>query len=204
MGSVTEKLSQKFTNHNAILVSIKFLSRLCASDSYSIQRRFALENQHLLVNEEAEDEDGVDNSSDVTEDDAQTGQKRKRTKTSKRAKAGRIPNGEDFWSQVDAWFVRQVNQREKDFGSPLWRRYVFKYCCFICLHRLFDSYIEETIILDNNKYDCSVARPTAVFPAPLVQVLAGSTSSQSPAANSTPDVASSTQSVWGMDLSLYA
>ena len=38
---------------------------------------------------------------------------------------GRISNGDDFWSKVDAWFEEEIRKRDRDLSGPLWRRYSF-------------------------------------------------------------------------------
>ena len=46
------------------------------------------------------------------------GQKRKRTLA---RNGGRIANGEDFWSRVDAWFSEEIAKRDNDLSGPLWK-----------------------------------------------------------------------------------
>jgi hypothetical protein len=48
----------------------------------------------------------------------QVGQKRKRTPS---RRGGRVANGEDFWSRVDAWFSDEIAKRDKDLTGPLWK-----------------------------------------------------------------------------------
>lgn len=79
-----------------------------------IQRRFAYENLDLLGVAEDEDQEG----SDVGIPSA-TGQKRKRTNHG--GKGGRIANGEDFWSRVDAWFSKEMEKRDNDLTGSLWK-----------------------------------------------------------------------------------
>jgi hypothetical protein len=78
---------------------------------------------------------------------------KKRKRTSPGRGKGRIANGTDFWSQVDAWFE---DLKEKygsdDFTSPGWKRcvepflYTFNYSCSL-------SFIEESHQLDQQHYD---------------------------------------------------
>ena len=81
-----------------------------------IQRRFALENLDLLgvAEDELEDQEGSDVGNPPV-----TGQKRKRI--NRGGKGGRIPNGEDFWSRVDAWFSEEMAKRDNDLTGLLWK-----------------------------------------------------------------------------------
>ena len=80
----------------------------------SIQRRFAHENLDLLGVSEDEDQEGFDMATSPA-----TGQKRKRN--NRGGKGGRIPNGEDFWSRVDAWFSEEMGKRDNDLTGSLWK-----------------------------------------------------------------------------------
>jgi hypothetical protein len=99
--------------HAAILVCIVYhcMSDL-SSKIYFWQRRFAFENKHILVNKVSEDED--DSSEGAS---GPRSPKRKRV-----AHKGRIPNGVDFWAQVDAWFKIEISRRGKDFSGDAWKR----------------------------------------------------------------------------------
>ncbi|KAJ7290656.1 hypothetical protein C8J57DRAFT_1213294 [Mycena rebaudengoi] len=83
-GGPGEQLSDLFTIHATLL------------------RRFAYDNPTLLSNEETEDENENENDEDLA---APSKKKRKRA-------GGRIPKGKDFWSQVDAYFNKEVESRE--------------------------------------------------------------------------------------------
>ena len=80
----------------------------------NLQQRFALENLDLLGVAEAEDQESLDVGIPLL-----TGQKRKRNNWG--TKGGRIPNGEDFWSQVDVWFSEEMAKRDNDLTSSLWK-----------------------------------------------------------------------------------
>ncbi|KAF8886592.1 hypothetical protein CPB84DRAFT_1850060 [Gymnopilus junonius] len=102
----------------------------------------------LLVAEEPEDdvslpEVGVSPSddSDVHKSQqarTQAGSKRG-PKTTKTTKAGRVPDGEDFWSRVDKWFEEEIEKRGKstNFAGPAWK-----------------GYVDETIHQDNEHFNC--------------------------------------------------
>ncbi|KAH9948702.1 hypothetical protein B0H21DRAFT_890351 [Amylocystis lapponica] len=95
-GGPGEQLDLGFVVHNAIL------------------RRFGLEHTDLIGVQEAED-------SDINEDgDSDEAPKKKR----KRRAGGRITKGEDFWSRVDAFFVKEVAARGKRLTGSQWKPYV--------------------------------------------------------------------------------
>ncbi|KAJ7246702.1 hypothetical protein C8J57DRAFT_1523407 [Mycena rebaudengoi] len=95
-GGPGEQLSDLFTIHAALL------------------RRFAYDNPMLLGKEEAEDENENENDEDLA---VPSKKKRKRA-------GGRIPKGKDFWSQVDAYFNKEVESRGRNFTEPRWKEYV--------------------------------------------------------------------------------
>ncbi|KAI0751776.1 hypothetical protein C8Q80DRAFT_1119434 [Daedaleopsis nitida] len=95
-----------FTIHNALL------------------RRFAIDNPHLLNIEEAEDGEGSDiNRQERTHVDSSSGPAKKKRKTATTA-GGRVPTGQDFWSQVDRYFGTYVTKWGKDITSPGWKSLV--------------------------------------------------------------------------------
>ncbi|KAF8164205.1 hypothetical protein BJ912DRAFT_935109 [Pholiota molesta] len=97
-----------------------------------ILRRFCIEHQDLLGVDTQELEDS---ESSIGSDDIEPLPPAKRQRVLK----GRIAEGEDFWSQVDAWFKDAMKARGDNFSSEAWR-----------------SYIEESIRLDNARYDSFV------------------------------------------------
>ncbi|KAF8869342.1 hypothetical protein CPB84DRAFT_1755241 [Gymnopilus junonius] len=122
-------------------------------------RRFSYENKDLLVAEEPEDdvslpEVGVSPSDDSDVHESQQARtqagskhgrgqpgklKTKKAKTTKTTKAGRVPDGEDFWSRVDKWFEEEIEKRGKstNFAGPAWK-----------------GYVDETIHQDNEHFNC--------------------------------------------------
>ncbi len=72
-----------------------------------LQRRFAIEHKNLLVKDEESDSHSAD------EDAAP---KRKRSKP-----AGRLPAAQDFWTQVDIWLTKEIDERGKDFADTAWK-----------------------------------------------------------------------------------
>ncbi|RDB20869.1 hypothetical protein Hypma_012041 [Hypsizygus marmoreus] len=93
-----------FTIHNALL------------------RRFAVDNTSLLgVEEHEDDEEDID--LDDTNPSSRPTKKRKRS--GQTHAGGRIAKGQDFWSQVDAFFVRMVSSfNSRNLTGPAWRDYV--------------------------------------------------------------------------------
>ena len=115
--SLSETINNGYLIHNALLVSpccLTCLFILSSSWFNNIQRRFALENLDLLGVAEDEDQEGSDMGIP-----AATGHKRKRI--NRGGKGGRIPNGEDFWSRVDAWFSDEMAKRDNDLMGLLWK-----------------------------------------------------------------------------------
>ncbi|KAJ7435964.1 hypothetical protein B0H11DRAFT_1755427 [Mycena galericulata] len=91
-----------FTVHNAIL------------------RRFALENPMSIGVEEVE-EDNDDRSESASPEPPS--KKRKISATTRGG--GRIAKGKDFWSQVDAFFAKKINELgSKNLQSAGWKEYV--------------------------------------------------------------------------------
>ena len=41
---------------------------------------------------------------------------------SKKAHGGRAPKGEDWWSQVDKWFLEKRKEWGENMSSPHWKR----------------------------------------------------------------------------------
>ncbi|KAF8896899.1 hypothetical protein CPB84DRAFT_1848072 [Gymnopilus junonius] len=80
------------------------------------------ENKDLLVAEEPEDDS-----------------QQARTQAEASVDAGRVPDGEDFWSRVDKWFEEEIEKRGKstNFAGPAWK-----------------GYVDETIHQDNERFNC--------------------------------------------------
>ncbi|KAL1708927.1 hypothetical protein EV121DRAFT_287176 [Schizophyllum commune] len=53
-------------------------------------------------------------------------------------RGGRIANGADFWSLVDAWFAHEIDTRGRDLAGSKWK-----------------DYVEETLRLDKKRFDPS-------------------------------------------------
>ncbi|KAF8951821.1 hypothetical protein BDZ97DRAFT_1931715 [Flammula alnicola] len=109
-----------------------------AEQLYVIQavllHRFAFENKSLLGEDDSSDsEDLIMDSTDAPS------KKRKRSSPGKGK--GRIPNGTDFWSQVDTWFEKlKEKYASEDFSSSAWK-----------------GFIEESHQLDQQRYDAFAA-----------------------------------------------
>ncbi|KAK6991454.1 hypothetical protein R3P38DRAFT_2803758 [Favolaschia claudopus] len=96
-------LDVAYSVHNAILV----------------RRRFARENPAAIGVEEveAEEEDALDETSSSP---APPSKKRKVSPAG--SGGGRIPKGKDFWSLVDAFFVKKINEfGSKNLQSTGWK-----------------------------------------------------------------------------------
>ncbi|KAJ6503840.1 hypothetical protein C8R45DRAFT_1185850 [Mycena sanguinolenta] len=98
------------------------------SDMFKIHaallRRFAFDHPALLgVGEVVEDDD--------RDDDAASSPPKKR----KRTQGGRVAKGQDFWSQVDAYFKEEVTRRGRNFKDLKWK-----------------TYVEQIIVDDNSKF----------------------------------------------------
>lgn len=83
-------------------------------DLVSLQRKFAFDNPNLLGVSEVESD-----TDDVPGDTARVLKKRKVGTV-----GGRIPKGEDFWGQVDAFFRKEVGAHGKNLAGPGWKSYV--------------------------------------------------------------------------------
>ena len=86
------------------------------------QRRFARENTNLLSCEEPEDKDDED-ASNFGGDDAASLGKRKKLNTGKKSHGGRVPKGEDWWSQVNKWFQQKRQEWGDLLSSSQWKLY---------------------------------------------------------------------------------
>jgi hypothetical protein len=65
-------------------------------------------------------DDNLNEESNSTSGSAQAGVGQKRKRTLAR-NGGRIANGDDFWSRVDAWFSDEIAKRDNDLSGPLWK-----------------------------------------------------------------------------------
>jgi len=75
--------------------------------------------------------------------------------TNKRKRnGGRVPKGQDFWSQVDQFFVREVKARGRQLTGNGWRECVFLlYSCVITLtYHLRCRYVDDSIRRDNTLF----------------------------------------------------
>lgn len=114
-GGAGENLEIGFTLHNAVLVCsiIQLGPDAQCPDVFSVgmQRRFALDNPELLNYEE--DEDG-----NIVLCTTTTGPAHKKRKTSAN---GRVPQGQDFWSKVDAYFTVRIRDHGRSLASQSWK-----------------------------------------------------------------------------------
>ncbi|KAF8180355.1 hypothetical protein BJ912DRAFT_929295 [Pholiota molesta] len=83
----------------------------------AILHRFAFENRGTL----GESSDSDNNIADTTDTTPDSLGKRKRPPPPPPLPRGRIPDGEDFWSRVDAWFKSEIKTRGKEFTSEPWK-----------------------------------------------------------------------------------
>jgi hypothetical protein len=79
------------------------------------QRCFGLDNIKLIKKVEKAGASG-DNSEDSDSTEPPTG-----LKCPRRAHAGKVAKGEDFWSQVDAYFAEMVTKFGRDLTGTQWR-----------------------------------------------------------------------------------
>ncbi|KAF7964753.1 hypothetical protein HWV62_3264 [Athelia sp. TMB] len=102
-GQFEESMGIEYTIHNVIL------------------RRFGLDHLSLLNRSEAvevpEASEGRDEG-DVDVEDPGSGPQQKRKRTDK---VGRIPHGEDFWGQVDSYFVEMVGKLGRNLAGAGWK-----------------------------------------------------------------------------------
>ncbi|THH23057.1 hypothetical protein EUX98_g8121 [Antrodiella citrinella] len=117
-GGNGESLDPKFMIHIALL------------------RRFCLEHPDFVIASQPEPSSASDVESDTeTADSTATSKKRRKGRG-----GGRIPNGEDFWSKMDAFFADGIKERGRSLTNEMWK-----------------TYSDESIRMDNAKYD-TVAR----------------------------------------------
>ena len=76
------------------------------------ERQIAFENKALLVEDKHEDEN-LDNE---PPDNGPASRKQRWVSTV--GKRGHVPNGQDFWSKVDAWFHEEIEVCGNDYSSP--------------------------------------------------------------------------------------
>ncbi|KAI0723527.1 hypothetical protein C8Q76DRAFT_794454 [Earliella scabrosa] len=93
----------------------------------ALLRRFALDNPQILNIAETEvDEDTPGSEADPEGGlcvDAQAGPAQKKRKTATTA-GGRVPRGQDFWSQVDVYLAGYIIQWGNNITAPEWKTFV--------------------------------------------------------------------------------
>ena len=97
------------------------------------KRRFAKENPLLLNCEEVDDEDNVLSHTADKENNEQSvfGNRRQRRgdtgaksgANSRKGHGGRVPKGQDWWSQVEQWFKERRLEWTDNMGSPQWKKF---------------------------------------------------------------------------------
>lgn len=85
----------------------------------------------MLLNKEEDDDDDLDEDEDDVEDPLSS---RKCKRKTLRKKVGRISNGDDFWSKVDAWFEEEIRKCDRDLSGSLWRMYVYFLLLFLSFY----------------------------------------------------------------------
>lgn len=73
--------------------------------------------------DEPEEETAGDQSR--VENDGEPPAKRQKTKTG--PGQGRVADGQDFWSQVDAWFKKKIDAWGDKFSCDAWAEYAISY-----------------------------------------------------------------------------
>ncbi|TRM70312.1 hypothetical protein BD626DRAFT_563968 [Schizophyllum amplum] len=102
----------------------------------AVLRRFVLENPEAACVPEVESDESVEDTERDDDRPAKRTADGTRKAGSSRKRGGRIPNGQDFWSLVDAWFARETKSRGRDLTSVKWK-----------------DYVAETIAMDNKRFD---------------------------------------------------
>ncbi|KAK1226233.1 hypothetical protein PQX77_010815 [Marasmius sp. AFHP31] len=119
----------------------------------SMLRRFMVERPEFLssVGKDAEDEDGEQDSPELSDDEEyavnQDGSRKRSRRTGvRRSGGGRPAKGADFWGQFDKWLEEKSDEKTgwgKDMNQGNWRQY-----------------IDETVALDRNKWKKSSPSPS--------------------------------------------
>jgi hypothetical protein len=85
------------------------------------QRKFALENLEIAQTPEAADPENEDSDSATSPPLP----KRKHVARNVKKSGGRIARGQDFWSLVDAFLAKLVNDWGRILTAPSWKLYAF-------------------------------------------------------------------------------